>query len=228
MPISCIVIEDEPLALERTCDFVQRVPGLQLLARFSQAADAIRFLEQTQPQLILLDIHLGSVSGIRLLEIIDTDAAVIFTTAYPDYALKGYELNVTDYLLKPFTFERFVQAIDKVQQQYALRESYVERRFFFVRAGHSLEKIYFDELLYIEGMRDYRKVVTIHKKVMTLQTFTQLEEELPAALVCRVHKSYMVALDKVTAVRTDHIEVQGISIPVSATYRDQLKLRLHI
>jgi DNA-binding LytR/AlgR family response regulator len=226
MPISCVVIEDEPLALERTCAFVQRVPSLQLLARFSQAPDAIHYLESVKPQLLLLDIHLGSISGIRLLETIQSDASVIFTTAYPDYAIQGYELNVTDYLLKPFTFERFQQAIDKVQQFYELKESFAERSFFFVRAANALEKIYFDELLYIEGMRDYRKVVTLHKKVMTLQTFTQLEKELPAERVCRVHKSYMVATDKVTVVRTDSIDVQGITIPVSTTYRAHLMEQL--
>lgn len=228
MPIDCVVIEDEPLALERTCMFVQRVPELRLLARFSQAADAIRYLEHTKPQLLLLDIHLGSVSGIRLLEAIQTDAAVIFTTAYPDYALKGYDLHITDYLLKPFTFERFVQAIDKAKLVIHQKLHTAERRFFFVRSANLQEKIYFDELVFIEGMRDYRRIHTLHKKVMTLQTFTQFEKELPPALVCRVHKSFMVALDKITVVRTDSIDVQGISIPVSATYREQLMAQLRV
>jgi len=222
MPIDCVVIEDEPLALERTCGFVQRVPELRLLARFSQATDAIRYLEYTKPQLLLLDIHLGSVSGIRLLETIQTDAAVIFTTAYPDYALKGYDLHITDYLLKPFTFERFVQAIEKVKELTRLQERAADRPFFFVRSANAQEKIYFDELVFIEGMRDYRRIHTLHKKIMTLETFMQFEKELPPALVCRVHKSFMVALDKITVVRADSIEVQGTSIPVSATYREQL------
>lgn len=226
MPIDCVVIEDEPLALERTCGFVQRVPELRLLARFSQAADAIRYLEHTKPQLLLLDIHLGSVSGIRLLETIRTDAAVIFTTAYPDYALKGYDLQITDYLLKPFTFERFVQAIDKVKQLVSLKETAADRRFFFVRSANAEEKIYFDELFFIEGMRDYRRIHTLHKKVMTLQTFTQFEKELPVELVCRVHKSFMVAPSKITVIRADSIEVGGITIPVSATYREQLLQQL--
>jgi DNA-binding LytR/AlgR family response regulator len=226
MPIDCVVIEDEPLALERTCGFVQRVPELRLLARFSLAADAIRYLEHTKPQLLLLDIHLGSVSGIRLLETIQTDAAVIFTTAYPDYALKGYDLQITDYLLKPFTFERFVQAIDKVKALIHLQARAADRPFFFVRSANAEEKIYFDELFFIEGMRDYRRIHTLHKKVMTLQTFTKFEQELPAELVCRVHKSFMVALDKITVVRADSIEVRGITIPVSATYREQLLQQL--
>lgn len=226
MPIDCVVIEDEPLALEKTCSFIQRVPELRLLARFSQATDAIRYLEHTKPQLLFLDIHLGSVSGIRLLETIHTNAAVIFTTAYPDYALKGYDLQITDYLLKPFTFERFVQAIEKVKALIHLQVRAVERPFFFVRSANAEEKIYFDELIFIEGMRDYRKVHTLHKKVMTLQTFTKFEQELPAALVCRVHKSFMVALSKITVVRADSIEVGGITIPVSATYREQLLQRL--
>lgn len=228
MPIDCVVIEDEPLALERTCGFVQRVPELRLLARFSQAVDAIRYLEHTKPQLLLLDIHLGSISGIRLLETISTDAAIVFTTAYPDYALKGYDLHITDYLLKPFTFERFVQAIDKVKQLVSLKETAADRRFFFVRSANAQEKIYFDELLFIEGMRDYRRIHTLHKKVMTLQTFTQFEKELPVELVCRVHKSFMVALDKIMVVHADSIDVQGITIPVSSTYREQLMQQLKV
>lgn len=221
MPVNCIVVEDEPLAMERTVGYITKLPALHLVTTFDNATDAYIFLQGNVVDLIFLDINLGELSGIRLLELVKTSSAVIITTAYPDYAIKGYELNVTDYLLKPFGFERFLQAVDKVQQALKAKETATPRTFFFVKTENRLEKIFFSDVLYIEGMRDYRKIHTLQKKIMTLQNFSEFEKEIPATILCRVHKSYMVAIDKIDAVEKDRILIRQEVIPVSDTYKQQ-------
>ena len=221
MPINCIVVEDEPLAMERTVGYVNKLPALNLLTTFDNALDAFTFLQTNTIDLIFLDINLGELSGIQLLELIKTNSAVIITTAYPDYALKGYELNVTDYLLKPFDFDRFLQAVGKVQRSLKVKETATSKTFFFVKTENRFEKIFFSEVLYIEGMRDYRKIHTRQRKIMTLQTFSEFEKEIPAMILCRVHKSYMVAIDKIDVVEKDRIFIQHEVIPVSDTYKQQ-------
>ncbi len=217
--INCIVIEDEPLAMERTMEYIQKLPILNLVETFDNALDAIGFLKHNAVDLIFLDINLGELSGIQLLENINISCDVIITTAYPDFALQGYDLNVTDFLLKPFSFERFLQSVDKVQQHVALKAIDKKPDYIFVKTENRIEKISFDDVLYIEGMRDYRRIHTSKKKIMTLQTFTDLEKEIPPHIICRVHKSYMVALNKIIKVEKDRIHIQDATIPVSETYK---------
>ena len=221
MEIKCIVVEDEPLAMERAVGYIRKLPSLTLVATFDNAVDAFSFLKSNPVDLIFLDINLGELSGIQLLESININCDVIITTAYPDFALKGYDLNVTDYLLKPFGFDRFLQAVDKVQLRNTKNEVPAGNSFFFVKTEHRLEKIFYNDLLFIEGMRDYRKIHTNRKKIMTLQTFGEFEKEIPAAILCRVHKSYMVAIDKIDSVEKDRIYIQNNVIPVSETYKEQ-------
>lgn len=218
--INCIVVEDEPLAMERAVSYIHKLPVLQLTETFDNALDAFGYLKNNVVDLIFLDINLGELSGIQLLESINIKSDVIITTAYPDFALKGYDLNVTDYLLKPFSFERFLQAVDKVQQANTLQESDKTESFFFVKTENRLEKIFFADVLYIEGMRDYRRIHTKQKKIMTLQTFTELEKTIPSNIICRVHKSYMVAISKIETVEKDRIHIQNTVIPVSETYKE--------
>lgn len=221
MKINCIVVEDEPLAMERTVSYIQKLPILDLIETFDNALDAFGFLKTNSIDLIFLDINLGELSGIQLLESININSDVIITTAYPDFALKGYDLNVTDYLLKPFSFERFLQAVDKVEQAVTNKNLDKPEAYFFVKTENRLEKIFFADVLYIEGMRDYRRIHTRQKKIMTLQTFTEFEEDIPANILCRVHKSYMVAIDKIETVEKDRIYIQNTVIPVSETYKPQ-------
>jgi two-component system LytT family response regulator len=220
MRIDCIIIEDEPLAQERIRGYIQRLPYMNMLATFEDGIEAMAFLQGNKPDLIFLDINMGDFSGIQLLESIKITSQVIISTAYHEYALRGYELNVTDYLLKPYTFERFVQAIDKVVVQG--RKIVVEKKFLFVKTEYRLEKLQLDELLYIEGMRDYRRIYALNKQIMTLQTFGELEQAIPPSIACRVHKSFMVALDKIDAVEKEFVRVAEREIPVSETYRKQL------
>lgn len=219
MKISCIVVEDEPLAMERTVGYIRKLPGLSLSVTFDNALDAFAYLQTNKTDLIFLDINLGDVSGLQLLESIRISSDVIITTAYPEYALKRYDLDVTDYLLKPFTFERFLQAVGKVQQPGERKESQQDKDYFFVKTSNRLEKIFYADVLYIEGMRDYRKIHTTGKKIMTLQTFAELEAQLPQTIICRVHKSYMVSVGKIDSIEKDIIHIAQTAIPVSETYR---------
>ncbi|MFT3909183.1 MAG: LytTR family DNA-binding domain-containing protein [Ferruginibacter sp.] len=221
MKINCIVVEDEPLAMERTVGYIRKLPTLSIASTFDNAVDAFNFLRSNTVDLIFLDINLGELSGIQLLESINISCDVIITTAYPDFALKGYDLNVTDYLLKPFGFDRFLQAVDKVQQSIKQKGTATGKTFFFVKTENRLEKIFYHDVLFIEGMRDYRKIHTVNKKIMTLQTFTDFEKEISTNILCRVHKSYMVAIHKIDTVQKDRIYIGDTVIPVSETYRDQ-------
>ena len=219
MKINCIIVEDEPLAMERTKSYVLKLPYLNLLATFDNGVDGLVFLKSTTVDLIFLDINMGEFSGIQLLESANSKAQVIFTTAYNEYAIKGFDLSITDYLLKPFTFERFVQAVDKVQAKLTKTETTPDKTFLFVKTEYRLEKILLNEILYIEGMRDYRRIHTTTKKIMTLQTFKDFEKEIPSGVICRVHKSYMVALDKIESVERDRIKLKDVLLPISDTYR---------
>lgn len=219
MKINCIIVEDEPLALERTRSYVLKLPYLNLISVFDNGIDALVFLKTTKVDLIFLDINMGEFSGIQLLETSNIQAEVIITTAYNKYALKGYDLNVTDYLLKPFTFERFIQAVDKVNSNLAKPTVNSDKAFIFIKTEYRLEKVFLNEILYIEGMRDYRRIHTVDKKIMTLKTFKDLEQDIPSSLICRVHKSFMVALGMIESVERDRIKIKDILIPISETYK---------
>lgn len=216
---TCIIIEDEPLAMERTKMFVEKMPFLQLLACFENALEGVAFLKSNKVEVLFLDINMDEISGIELLETFKIDAQVIITTAYPDYALKGYELNVTDYLLKPFTFERFLQSVSKIQDKKPATVA-TAPQFLFIKTENRLEKVNIDDILFIEGMRDYRRIHTATKKIMTLQNFSEFEQLIPANQICRVHKSYMVAINKIESVERGRIRIADQLIPISETYRD--------
>ncbi len=219
MKISCIIVEDEPLALEKAQGYVQKLPFLHLLATFDNAMEALSFLKRNLVDLVFLDIHLGDISGIQLLETGAIKSQVILTTAYHEYALKGFDLKVTDYLLKPYTFERFVQAVDRVQNLLPKPEMPSAKPFIFVKTEYRLEKILLDDLLFIEGKGDYLQLHTTSKKIMTLQTFAEFEQTLPPNVVCRVHKSYMVSVAKIDSIEKDRIRIRESLIPISESYK---------
>jgi two-component system, LytTR family, response regulator len=219
MRIDCIIVEDEPLAQERIRAYLAKLPFIHLLGSFDNGIDALAFLQTAKADLIFLDINMGDFSGIRLLESMKIRSQVIISTAYHEYALKGFELNVTDYLLKPYTFDRFVQAVDKARQNLVKAVGAPDRKYIFIRTEYRLDKLLLDDLLYIEGMRDYRRVHAAGRLIMTLQTFGELEQAIPAGIACRVHKSFMVALGKIDSVEKDVIRIGQTLIPLSDTYR---------
>jgi two-component system, LytTR family, response regulator len=224
MIIHCIAIEDEPPALKKIEGFIGKIPELKLEKSFSNAIDAIGWLKENKTDLIFLDVQMDMLTGIEFLESVITGARIIITSAYDQYAVKGYELNVTDYLLKPYSFQRFVQAVNKVLDFYS--GSKVEsiaadkNHYIFVKTEYRHERVDFDEILYIEGMKDYLRIVCRERKIMTLMSFSKLEELLPPNEFCRVHKSFLVAIKKIRSVERGVIIIADQRIPVSNTYKD--------
>lgn len=231
MQISCIAIDDEPLALEKIEGFIKKIPYLNLVKTFDNPVEAIGWLKDNKPGIIFLDIQMEPLSGIQFLESMAVNSRIIITSAYNEYAIKGYDLNVTDYLLKPFSFQRFVQAVNKAMDYISNSEgSKAEKRenenFIFVKTEYRYEKVDLDEIIYIEGMKDYLRIICKNRKIMTLQSFSKIEELLPPRNFCRVHKSYIVAIDKIKSVERGVISISDVRIPVSNTYRDTFFARI--
>lgn len=213
--MTCAIIEDEPLARDRLKNYIAKTADLELKLVAENGVEAMQQLQKNAVDIIFLDINMPGISGINLLERGIINAAVIITTAHHEFAVKGFELDVADYLLKPFGYDRFLLAVEKAKYPRLPKDQH-----FFVKTEYRLEKILYSDLLYIEGMRDYRKLHTKSKTIMTLQTFRDFESEIPPAKVCRVHKSFMVSLENISSVSKNEISVNGISIPVSETYRE--------
>ena len=214
-----IIIEDEPLALERTKQFVEKLPSLSLLGTFEDAISGLNFLQNNEVDILFLDINMDELSGIELLESVKITSEVIITTAYPQYALKGYELNITDYLLKPYDFNRFIQATNKAIENIKNKGIDKHSDFVFIKTENRLEKVIVNDIVFIEGMRDYRRIHLSDRKIMTLQNFSFLEEILPSHLICRVHKSYMVAINKIESIERNRIRIKDLLIPISESYK---------
>jgi DNA-binding LytR/AlgR family response regulator len=225
MLIKCIAIDDEPLALSKLEGFIDKIQDLELIRTFDNAIEAIGWLKENSADLIFLDIQMEQFTGIQFIETTGSNARIILTTAYDQYALKGYELNVTDYLLKPYSFQRFLQAVNKVMEYFAKKtENYQIKSendsFIFIKTEYRLERVDFDDILYIEGMKDYLRIFCTDKKIMTLQSFSKIEESLPSKKFCRVHKSFIVAIDKIKSVERGIILIADRRIPVSNTYKE--------
>lgn len=224
MQIDCIAIDDEPLALSKLEGFIKKVPELKLVRTFDNAIEAAAWLKENDTDLIFLDVQMEKLTGIQFLEAVRPDSRVILTTAYDKYAIKGFELNVSDYLLKPYSFQRFFQSVNKTVEYFSKMKSTGNQRsdddFIFVKTEYRLERIDLRDILYIEGMKDYLRIICKDKKIMTLQSFARIEECLPEKQFCRVHKSFIVALDKIRSVERGVIIIADQRIPVSNTYKD--------
>ncbi|MBV8252629.1 MAG: response regulator transcription factor [Chitinophaga sp.] len=220
MQLECIIIEDEPLALEKTAGFVEKVPYLKLVGTFHSSMDALQYLKQHKTDLIFLDIEMEGLTGIELLWSLQQPPAVIITSAFEKYALKGYELNVVDYLLKPFDFPRFLQAVDKVVAR-DNANARTERSFFMVQNSWRSQKVFYQDVLYIEGVREYRCIYTPKEKILTLHTFIELEQMLDPARICRIHKSWMVNIEKVEFIEKGQVKIGDKLIPVSDTFKSR-------
>jgi DNA-binding LytR/AlgR family response regulator len=230
MKINCIAIDDEPLALEIIKDYCSKVPFLNLIRTFDNAVESIEFIRTNKLDLLFLDIQMEELTGIQLLHALKYRPHVIFTTAYDSYAIQGFELDVMDYLLKPISFERFVKSVDKVYEKMQADErlkvkaepatggSPPEESYFFVKTETRMEKVRYADVLYIEGMGDYWRIITTSKKIMTLLNYKKLEEILPQNQFIRVHKSFIVAIDKIDSIERNRIKIADRLIPVSETF----------
>jgi two-component system, LytTR family, response regulator len=223
MNYTCIAVDDEPLAIEKIVSFVERLSFLTLKATFDNAVDALAYLSTNKTDLLFLDIQMERMTGLDLLCALPDRPQVILTTAYSEYALKGYEFEVTDYLLKPYSFERFAQAVNKAVKR--LSEKNIPTGpatdFIFVKTDYRLVKVMLSDILYIEGMRDYRCIVTPEGKILTQQTFGSFEEQLPDSQFIRIHKSYIVSLSKIESIEKHRVKTGKALLPVSESYREE-------
>lgn len=228
--INAVIIDDEPLAREGLSSYVREVDFLNLVDTVENPVELIGVLDKQQVDLIFLDIQMPKMNGIDFLKIAKSPPMVIITTAYPSYALEGFRLNVLDYLLKPITFDRFLQAASKAQEQHKLLAkpavladtSAQGDDHFFVKCENKYEKIYFSDILYIQGMQNYVAIHTIRGKHITLLNLKNIEENLDKDLFMRVHKSYIIATSKIDSVESHEIRIDAAIIPLSRNYRDAL------
>jgi len=230
MKINCIAIDDEPLALDIIRDYATKVPFLNLIKTFDNAIESIDFIRNNNIDLLFLDIQMEELTGIQLLNALKYRPYVIFTTAYDEFAVQGFELDVVDYMLKPISFERFIKGVDKVCERMHTASkksgkpesapmSYGKKEeFFFVKTETRMEKVFFADVLYIEGMGDYWRIVTPAKRIMSLMNAKKIEDVLPESQFFRVHKSFYIALDKIDSIERNRIKIGDKYIPVSETY----------
>lgn len=235
--IRCLVVDDEPLALDIITDYIQKIPELTLSASTTNAIEGLGLVQQGAIDLVFLDIQMPELTGIQFLKIINGKCDVILTTAYPQYALEGYELNVTDYLLKPIAFDRFYKSVQKVISQKNnthIRNVIAETplssnkagEFIFVKTEHKIQRIDYDDIYYIEGLKDYISIFTSHERIITLQNMKRMEETLPEERFIRVHKSYIVALEKIESIERGRISLKEKLIPIGDTYKDSFFKRI--
>lgn len=222
MKLTCIIVDDEPLARKGLEEYVADLDYIQHTGSFENALTAGEHIANYPVDLILLDIRMPKLSGIDFLRSLKNPPLVIFTTAFPDYALESYELNVLDYLVKPISLMRFKKATQKAFDYFLLKHPQAVPDFFFIKCNHVLEKIFFNEVLFVEAMQNYCIIHTASRKLICYITLTAMIEKLPAELFMKVHKSFVVALDKVTVIEGNSLKIRSSVIPISRNLRQQV------
>jgi DNA-binding LytR/AlgR family response regulator len=222
---NCILVEDEPLAAEILKDYIDQVPFLNLVAVCEDAIYALDILQKEKIDLIFLDINLPKLKGFDFIKTLKNPPNIIITTAYHEHALLGYEFNVVDYLMKPIAFNRFLVAVNKLKQsndlnlpQPAIPET--ERAYIFFNVSKKKVKVYFDEILYIESIKEYINVLTIHKSILVKFQLSQIEALLPKNNFMRIHRSFIVAKEKIDAFSTTDVEINNKQIPIGRSYKE--------
>lgn len=241
MTHTCIIVEDEPLARSLMENYIQKVPYLHLVQSFSDPLKALEFLRENTVDILFSDIQMPEITGITLLKILQKKPLIILTTAYSEYAIEGYELDVLDYLLKPITFERFLKSVEKASLRLngnllpktpeknvpetlpSIVPTESIQPFIFVKDGTKLVKIRLNEILYIEGLKDYVAIYTSQQKIVSLQTIKSLESTLPEKQFIRIHNSYIVALEWIEAIQREKVQIGKVFLPISDTYRKAFK-----
>lgn len=229
--IKCVVVDDEPMAREILASYIEKVPSLSLAKSFKNASEVISFLETETADVFFLDINMPEISGLSLAKIINKKATVIFTTAYREYAVDGFDLNATDYLLKPISFDRFFQAIEKVTTKkdtdFSEKTSVKQpSNFMFVRADRKMIKVNFNEILYIESLNDYIKIHTKEDVIVTRETISNIETKLPKSDFLRTHRSYIIAFQKLNSYTNEYVEIDKKAIPISRSYKEGVLQKL--
>ena len=233
--LSCIIVDDEPLQPQLLGDYIKKTPFLQLTGVYTNPLEALAAVQQQSIDLVFLDIQMPELSGIQFMQILKGKSKVVVISAYPGYALLGYELDVVDYLIKPVSFERFLKASGKalnvihppLHQQLKAPAGLPAEQVLFVKTDYKIVKISLPDILYIEGLKEYIAIHTKQEKVITLQTMKKMEEVLPATHFVRVHKSFIVAVSKIDSIERSHILIKNSRIPVGDTYKEAFLLFLN-
>ncbi|MDN3583970.1 LytR/AlgR family response regulator transcription factor [Mucilaginibacter flavus] len=228
--MNCVIVDDEPLAREGLASYVRELDFLALAGVCENPLELLPLIDKQPIDLIFLDIQMPKMNGIEFLKIMQKPPMVVITTAYPSYALEGFQLNVLDYLLKPITFERFFKASSKARDYYRLltkpageqQSNVADEDYCFIKCGNKYEKIPFADILYVEGMQNYVNIYTLKGKFMTILSLRGLEENLNSQLFIRVHKSYIVSINKIESIEGNEIFIQNHRIPISRNYRQQI------
>ncbi|GAB3290575.1 LytR/AlgR family response regulator transcription factor [Hymenobacter humi] len=228
--LTCYIIEDEHLAQEILEEYIRKVSFLELKGTFESPLEAAAHLAADQPDLLFLDINMPDLDGLSFIPMLSPKPMIILTTAYDQYALKAYDLEVKDYLLKPFTFERFYKGVLRLYQEQSPRqavekrevkaETKLEQEHIFLKVGHRIQKVATRDILFVEGMKDYLRIHTTEEKIMTLLSFAKLEELLPVQDFVRVHRSFLVAIHKIDHIEKNRIQIADQIIPISDTYAE--------
>ena len=229
MKTKCLIVDDEPLARELICGHVEKLENFEIVAECSDAMKALNVIREKQIDLIFMDIQMPQITGIEFLKTLKHPPKVIITTAYREYALEGFELDVVDYLIKPITFERFLKSVNKFYQMsqdeiQVLSGNSTERNaddaYIYVKENKKVVKVLLSEIKYIEGLSEYVQVYTDKKKIITKTSMTQMEEKLPAENFLRIHKSFIVSLGKIEAFTANTIEIQGKELPIGRSFKN--------
>lgn len=218
----CVVVDDEPIAREILISYIDKTPNLTLVKSFKNASEVLIFMQENSADIYFLDINMPEISGLSLAKIINKKAKIIFTTAYRDYAVDGFNLQAVDYLLKPIAYDRFLQSLEQVETK---KEIEVTHSFMFVRSDRKMIKVDFDNILYVESLSDYVKIITPDKTIVTRETISNLEEKLNNNFI-RIHRSYIVSLNKINSYTNEYIEVLNKALPISRGYKESVLQKL--
>jgi DNA-binding LytR/AlgR family response regulator len=233
-PISCIIIDDEPLARRGLKEYIGEVDFLQLTGEFEHPLKAAAKLSEGSVQLLFLDIQMPKLSGLEMLKMLHNPPPVIFTTAFPEHALESYELNALDYLVKPISFDRFVKAALKAKEYYEIRFTNTDKKsgaasqeeYFFIKADNKLVKLFFDEILFIEALQNYVSIQTVDKKYISYLTFKSIQEYLPESKFIKCHKSYIISASRISSIEGNDIKIGNYHIPISRNSKEEVMERL--
>lgn len=223
--IKCIIVDDEPLAQKGLTEYIKDIPLLHLVAVCDSAAQAYGYINDKQADLIFLDIEMPDFTGIDLIKALNCKPAIIFTTAYPQYALQGYELDVVDYLVKPIPFERFLKAVNKAADFIHAKTTTAipeEQGYFFVKVNYTIEKISYGDVLYIEALQNYIAIHLAEGKIVSYMTISNMMKQLPTSMFMRIHKSYIAALHKIKSIDGNKAIIQSSTLPISRNAKNDL------
>ncbi|MBB4802448.1 DNA-binding LytR/AlgR family response regulator [Flavobacterium nitrogenifigens] len=231
MKIKCVLIDDEPLAIKVLENYFTNFTDFEIIATFNNSLEALDFINSTTVDAVFLDINMPMMTGFELISLIESKTKVIITTAFREFAAESYDLDVLDYLVKPIPLPRFIKCINKITTEYNLKnnikvETAKGDSHIFIKVDKKMMKINIEEILFVEGMKEYIKVVTPDKTYITHKSLTSLSEELPADKFLRIHKSYVIALNKVKSIEGNRVQIQSYNIPIGRNYSKEVKNKI--